>query len=95
MWNRFSTYVQQAAVFVAPMRIARGVQNKILEAMAMGVPVVTNSLGLNGVSAAAGLEIIVEDDPYTFAQQVVKLINDSAWRGEISRNARNAVEQRL
>lgn len=87
-------YVQQSAVFVAPMRIARGVQNKILEAMAMGVPVVTNSLGFKGVSATAGVEIIVEDDPYNFAQQVVRLINDRAWREDISRSARKSVEQR-
>jgi hypothetical protein len=87
-------YVQQSAVFVAPMRIARGVQNKILEAMAMGVPVVTNSLGFKGVSATAGVEILVEDDPYNFAQQVVKLMNDSVWRREASRNARSAVVER-
>ncbi len=92
--DQIQQYVQQSAVFVAPMRIARGVQNKILEAMAMGVPVVTNSLGSKGVSATAGVEIIVEDDPYNFAQQVVKLINNSVWRGEVSRNARKAVEQR-
>lgn len=87
-------YVQQSAVFVAPMRIARGVQNKILEAMAMGVPVVTSSLGLTGISATVGVEILVDDDPYKFAQQVLKLINDSAWRGEVSRNARKAVEDK-
>ncbi|GAM11821.1 putative 44.6 kDa protein in cps region [Geobacter sp. OR-1] len=87
-------YVQQSAVFVAPMRIARGVQNKILEAMAMGVPVVTNSLGFNGVSANAGSEILVEDDPFNFAQQVVKLITDHNFRQDISRKARKAVEER-
>jgi len=47
-------YVVNAAVFVAPMRIARGVQNKILEAMAMGVPVVTTSLGFEGIFRDTG-----------------------------------------
>lgn len=92
--EQIQVFVQPSAVFVAPMRIARGVQNKILEAMAMGVPVVTNSLGFKGVSATAGVEIIVEDDPYKFAQEVVKLIDDRAWRMEISRKARRMVEQK-
>lgn len=87
-------YVQQSAVFVAPMRIARGVQNKILEAMAMGVPVVTNSLGFSGVSAHAGTEILVEDSPYSFARQVVNLMNDREWRRSVSLLARKAVEDR-
>lgn len=87
-------YVQPAAVFVAPMRIARGVQNKILDAMAMGIPVVTNSLGSKGVSVRAGTEILVEDNPYDFAMLVVKLIQNNVWRGEISRSARKAVEDK-
>jgi sugar transferase (PEP-CTERM/EpsH1 system associated) len=92
--EKIQPHVQNAAAFVAPMRIARGVQNKILEAMAMGVPVVTNSLGAKGVSAQPGTEILVADNPYDFAMQVVKLINDSGWREQVSKNAREAVEQR-
>jgi sugar transferase (PEP-CTERM/EpsH1 system associated) len=87
-------YVQQSSVFVAPMRIARGVQNKILEAMAMGVPVVTNSLGFSGVSATAGTEILVEDNPVNFARQVVNLMKDTEWRKRVSQCARKAVEDR-
>lgn len=87
-------YVVGSGVFVAPMRIARGVQNKILEAMALGVPVVTNSLGLKGVTAKAGVEIVVADDPYTFAQQVVRLMTDKLWREKISQMGRKAVKER-
>lgn len=92
--DKIQPYVQQSAVFVAPMRIARGVQNKILEAMAMGVPVVTNTLGFSGVSANAGTEILVEDSPIEFARQVINLINDTEWRKRVSRCARKAVEDR-
>jgi glycosyltransferase involved in cell wall biosynthesis len=80
-------FVVNSAVFVAPMRIARGVQNKILEAMSMGVPVVTTSLGFEGISAKAGQDIFVEDNPDLFANRVVKLLLDNALRHEISRKS--------
>ena len=85
-------YVVNAAVFVAPMRIARGVQNKILEAMAMGVPVVTTSLGFEGISAIPGRDLFVVDDPKSFAHFVVQLIQDDKMRLETSANARRIVE---
>lgn len=86
-------YVVNAAVFVAPMRIARGVQNKILEAMAMGVPVVTTSSGFEGISAVPGRDIFVENEPERFARQVVQLMSDDRLRGAVSKCARNTVEE--
>jgi len=85
-------YMAQAAVFVAPMRIARGVQNKILEAMAMGVPVVTSSLGHEGISAVPGQDIFVEDEAIRFATRVIDLMEDDKLRLAISANARKIVE---
>jgi len=90
--DQVQPYMAQAAVFVAPMRIARGVQNKILEAMSMGVPVVTTSLGFEGISAIQGRDIFVEDLPEQFANRVVQLINDKDLRRTISSNAREVVE---
>lgn len=92
--ERVQPYVQKAAVFVAPMRIARGVQNKILETMAMGVPVVTNSLGFEGVSAVAGQDLFVEDQPAQFAQRVLQLFGDPELRRRIGQNARKTIETR-
>lgn len=86
-------YVVNSAVFVAPMRIARGVQNKILEAMAMGVPVVTTTLGFEGISARPGRDIFVEDLPESFAKQVIHLMQDNRLRREISENSRRSVER--
>ncbi len=87
-------YVKKSAVFVAPMRIARGIQNKILEAMAMGVPVVTNSLGFEGITALPEKDLFVEDTPEDFAQQVIQLMVDPELRKNISVNARKTVEER-
>ena len=85
-------YVVNSSVFVAPMRIARGVQNKILEAMAMGVPVVSTSLGFEGINAIPGRDIFVEDTPEAFANQVVQLMTDPRLRLRTAQYARNVVD---
>jgi sugar transferase (PEP-CTERM/EpsH1 system associated) len=54
-------YIQSAVAAVAPMRIARGVQNKVLEAMAMEKPVVVSTKGLEGIEAVHGREVLVAD----------------------------------
>jgi glycosyltransferase involved in cell wall biosynthesis len=55
-------YLAHAGLVVAPLRIARGVQNKVLEAMAMGKPVLTTSLALEGIAARSGRDVLVADD---------------------------------
>jgi len=92
--DQVQPYMEQAAVFVAPMRIARGVQNKILEAMSMGVPVVTSSLGFEGISARPGIDLFVEDEPEAFARQVIRLMTEADLRGCMSRSARAVVEHK-
>jgi sugar transferase (PEP-CTERM/EpsH1 system associated) len=91
--DRVQPYVLKSAVFVAPMRIARGIQNKILEAMAMGVPVVTTSLGFEGIKAVPGNDLFVEDTPQRFAAQVLQLMQDEDLRKTIARNAQKVVEE--
>ena len=56
-------YVRRSALMVAPLNIARGTQNKILEAMAMGVPVVTSRVAAGGVDAVAGEHFLVASTP--------------------------------
>ncbi len=55
-------YLRHAALAVAPLRIARGIQNKVLEAMAMARPVLTTTAALTGISAIAGRDALVADD---------------------------------
>jgi glycosyltransferase involved in cell wall biosynthesis len=54
-------YLRHALAAVAPLRIARGVQNKVLEAMAMARPVIASSMGLEGIEASHGSEVLVAD----------------------------------
>ena len=85
-------YFAKSAVFVCPLRTGSGMQTKILEAMAMGVPVVTTSMGFGAIEAAAGKDIIVADDAMRFAQEVIRLLKDKESRQEVARNARKLVE---
>lgn len=83
-------FLQHAAVVVAPMRIARGVQNKVLEAMAMARPVVTTQSCAAALSAIAGKELFVAETAGEFAHQVLALL-DGARHDAIGTAARARV----
>jgi len=91
--NDVREYVRQAAVCVAPLRIARGVQNKILEAMAMAKAMVTTPQGHEGLRARVGEEILVAQDAASFAASVVDLLVHSEKAQRIGSNARRCVER--
>lgn len=76
-------YLNQAALFVAPLRFAAGVQNKVLEAMATATPVVTTTLVNDGLGASAGEELIVADGAAATARQVVALLGDPSLASRI------------
>ena len=71
-------YLAHASVAVAPLRIARGVQNKVLEAMAMARPVVVTPQALDGIVCQPELELIVAQDAAAFADRVCKALLDGA-----------------
>ncbi|MEO0124072.1 MAG: TIGR03087 family PEP-CTERM/XrtA system glycosyltransferase [candidate division WOR-3 bacterium] len=87
-------YVWNSEVSVAPIRVGAGIQNKILESMALGTPVVTTSIGLEGIEAEPNKHILVADKPDEFAKQVIRLINNSELRAKISTEARRLIEER-
>lgn len=81
----------EAAVAVAPLRIARGIQNKVLEAMAFGLPAVSTTAAFEGIEARPGRDLIIADDASRFAASVVALFGDPALRARIGESARRAV----
>lgn len=85
-------HVRRSAVNVAPLTIARGTQNKILEAMAMGVPVVTSPLAARGVDAAVGEHLLVGQSPEDYADKILGLMGDAAARQALAAAARARVE---
>lgn len=85
-------YYARAAVCVAPLRIGRGIQNKVLQAMAMGLPVVATSLAGRGFEAQPGRHLEVADDPAEFADHVVRLLKKPAEGRALGRAGRAFVE---
>ncbi len=85
-------YYARASVCVAPLRLARGVQNKVLQAMAMGLPVVATSRACQGLAAEPGKHLHVEDEPAAFASRVVTLLRSPGERRVLGRQGRAFVE---
>jgi sugar transferase (PEP-CTERM/EpsH1 system associated) len=77
-------YLRRAALVVAPLNIARGTQNKILEAMAAGVPVVASRLAAGGVDAVLNDHFMVASTPEEYAQAVLRILDDPAKRKQLS-----------
>jgi glycosyltransferase involved in cell wall biosynthesis len=87
-------YYQQASVFVVPLRAGGGSRLKILESMALGRPVVSTTLGCEGLSVTCGENILIADTPSDFAAQVVRLLDDEEqWRYLVT-SGRRLVETR-
>ena len=80
-------------VSVAPMRIARGLQNKVLEAMAAAKPVVLTNNAAEGISARSEREFLVADDPDRIADCVISLLDNPTMRARIGAAARQFVEK--
>lgn len=84
-------HVRQSALMVAPLNIARGTQNKILEAMAMGVPVVTSPLAAAGVDAVSGEHLLVARTPAEYAQAILQLLDGPMDRKRLAGAGRQRI----
>jgi polysaccharide biosynthesis protein PslH len=85
-------YLDRAEIFVAPLRMARGVQNKVLEALAMGLPCVASLAAWKGTVIPEGEGILATDNPEQFARHLIRLLRDGNERAEMARKARAAAE---
>jgi sugar transferase (PEP-CTERM/EpsH1 system associated) len=85
-------WLGRASVAVAPLRIARGIQNKVLEAMAMGLPVVGTTCATQGVEGRDERDYLVRDDASSFADAVIGLLGDAARARDLGARARAFVE---
>jgi len=87
-------YIESAAAVVAPLKTARGVQNKVLEAMACRRAVVCTPQAALGIRALPGRHLLVGDSSKKFARYVVALMRDDHYRQQVSAAARRCVERR-
>ncbi len=86
--------VAQSWACVVPLRVGGGTRLKILEAMALGTPVVSTSKGAEGLEVTHGEDILIADTPAEFADAVLRLLDDKALRARLAANGRRLVESR-
>jgi len=78
-------YLQQAGVYVIPMRVGGGTRFKALEAMACAAPIVSTTLGVEGIGVRNGQEMLLADTPEEFAIAVLRILADAAGSGVLRR----------
>jgi len=88
-------YLGRGAISVVPLRVGGGTRIKIFESMAMGVPVVSTKTGAEGLPIIDGVNICIADDPVTFANQIVRLLNDEAYSALIGESGRLMVADKF
>jgi glycosyltransferase involved in cell wall biosynthesis len=81
----------QARIMIAPMFISIGLQNKILQAMAMEIPCVITSMANNALGATPESEVLIADSPEEFKNQINRLLTDENLYQSIKTNARNFI----
>lgn len=89
--NDVRDYLRISKVFVCPLRFGSGIKTKNLEAMSMGLTVVTTSIGAENINAVDGKDWYIEDDEILFAKRVITALNENKTNKNISKNARSFV----
>lgn len=86
-------YMKNSQVVVVPIRHGAGIQNKLLQAMALGKPVVTTPLGASGIKGQSGKHFIIASNADDFAKEVMRLMSDDRERAKIGIAARQLVRE--
>ena len=87
-------YLSQAAVCIVPLRMGSGTRIKILVAMAAGVPVVSSSIGCEGLEVEEGKNIAIANNPYDFKEKISRFLQDRDYRDQIASEGRILIENR-
>jgi glycosyltransferase involved in cell wall biosynthesis len=86
-------YLEQAAAFLVPLRAGGGMRVKILNALAQGLPIVSTTLGAEGIAVTPGKNILLADTPKEFADAVLRLLHDPALAGRLGAAGRRLAEE--
>src|SRR5205814_3692637 len=87
-------YVARASAGVIPLRMGSGTRLKVLEGLAMGCPLVSTSVGCEGIEIQDDDHLLVADDPVEFARSVLRVLDDQVLASRLGRNGRALVEAR-
>jgi polysaccharide biosynthesis protein PslH len=88
-------HLGRATIAICPMRSGSGIQNKVLEAMSTGTPVVATPIANRGVGAEDGRELLVAEEAAQFAEAVTRLLADAELRARLAEGGRSLVERRF
>ncbi len=88
-------YLWGAVASIVPLRVGGGTRLKIFESMAAGIPVVSTTIGAEGLPVQHGSDILLADDPAAFAECCLKLIQDPPSRARLADAAKNLVSSRF
>lgn len=87
-------YYRKCTVFIAPLISGSGIKNKVLEAMALGIPVISSSIGLDGIEVRKGIDVIEANSFNEWISSIIDLIHNPSKREELAKNAFNVVRDK-
>ncbi|QSO51167.1 glycosyltransferase [Alicyclobacillus curvatus] len=93
--NDFVPYLQKSKALIAPMWFGSGIKTKILESMAVGIPVITTPIGAEGIGGIPGTHYFVAETVEQFSDSVMLVLNNSSIRADVSRNGRALVGEKF
>ena len=86
-------YLARAGAFVSPLRLGAGIKNKVLEALAMGCPVIATPLSVDGIDVTDGLDALVAEGD-ALVEGIVRVLQDGDLQNRLSTNGRKLIESR-
>lgn len=87
-------YIQKASVYVVPLRMGGGTRLKIVEALSMKKPIVTTSIGCEGIDVMNRESVLIADEPKQFAESVIELFRDQKLADQLTQNGYELVHQK-
>jgi glycosyltransferase involved in cell wall biosynthesis len=89
-----SPYLAETAVFIVPLHAGGGMRVKILDAWSWGLPVVSTSIGAEGIAIKPEHDILIADSPQAFSQAVIKVVQDPNLAHKLGQNGRHTVTEK-
>jgi glycosyltransferase involved in cell wall biosynthesis len=86
-------YLWNSQISILPLRIGGGTRMKVYEAMAAGLPVVSTSVGIEGLACQPGRDLLIGDSPEEFAERCISLLDDPNLRNNISESGFRLVDE--
>jgi|SRR6185312_8237955 len=86
-------FIEDYDIMLVPLLAGSGVRIKIIEGMAMGKPIITTSIGVEGIECTLGQDILIADEPSQFAEAVCRCLEDNSFKEDLGKHARMFIEK--